>query len=54
MSVARLHHRKDVVAVRVLGLPETEVGLAWLVARDDERTQEFVGVVRGRTARSSR
>ncbi len=54
MSVARLHHRKDVVAVRVLDLPETEVGLAWLVARDDERTQEFVGVVRGRTARSSR
>ncbi len=54
MSVARLHHRKDVVAVRVLDVPETEVALAWLVARDDERTQEFVGVVRGRTARSSR
>jgi DNA-binding transcriptional LysR family regulator len=54
MSVARLHHRKDVVAVRVLGLPETEIALAWLVARDDEHTQEFVGVVRGRTARSSR
>jgi len=54
MSVARLHHRKDVVHRPVLGLPGTEVGLAWLVAHDDELTQTFVGVVRGRTARSSR
>ena len=30
------------------------VGLAWLVARDDEQTQAMVGVVRGRTGRSSR
>lgn len=54
MSVARLYRRKDVVHRPVLDLPETEVGLAWLVQRDDERTQAFVGVVRGRTARSSR
>jgi len=54
MSVARLHHRKDVLAVRLLDVPETEVALAWLVERDDENTQAFVGVVRGRTARSSR
>jgi len=54
MSVARLHHRKDVVAVRLLDVPETEVALVWLVERDDESTQSFVGVVRGRTARSSR
>jgi hypothetical protein len=40
--------------VRVTDLPETEVALAWLVDRDDEQTQEFVGVVRGRTSRSSR
>ncbi len=54
MSVARLHHRKDVVQRPVLGVPETEIALVWLAERDDERTQAFVGVVRGRTARSSR
>lgn len=54
MSVARLFHRKDVASRPVTDLPPTTVGLAWLVARDDEDTQEFVGVVRGRTARSSR
>ncbi len=54
MSVARLHQRKDVRQVRVTDLPETEVALAWLVERDDEETQELVGVVKGRTARSSR
>jgi DNA-binding transcriptional LysR family regulator len=54
MSVARLHHRKDVAFRPVRDLPPTQVGLAWLVERDDARTQEFVGVVRGRTARSSR
>jgi DNA-binding transcriptional LysR family regulator len=54
MSVARLYQRKDVRQVRVIDLPETEVALAWLVERDDDETQEFVGVVRGRTSRSSR
>ena len=54
MSVARLHHRKDVVHRPVTDLEATTVALAWLVERDDERAQRFVGVVRGRTARSSR
>jgi DNA-binding transcriptional LysR family regulator len=54
MSVARLHHRKDVVHRPVTDLAPTSVALAWLVARDDERAQRFVGVVRGRSARSSR
>lgn len=54
MSVARLHQRKDVVSRPVSDLPPTRVGLAWLQARDDEQTQAFVGVVRGRTPRSSR
>jgi len=35
-------------------LPPTRVGLAWRMERDDERTQAMVGVVRGRTGRSSR
>jgi DNA-binding transcriptional LysR family regulator len=54
MSVARLFQRKDVASRPVTDLPPTSVGLAWLVDRDDDDTQAFVGVVRGRTARSSR
>lgn len=54
MSIARLHHRKDVTFRPVTDLPPTGIGLAWLVERDDARTQEFVGVVRGRSVRSSR
>jgi DNA-binding transcriptional LysR family regulator len=53
-SVARLHGRRDVVEREVADLAPTTVGLAWLVEHDDERTQAFVGVVRGRSARSSR
>jgi len=54
MSLARLHHRKDVEFRPVTDAEESPVGLAWLVANDDEDTQRFVGIVRGRTARSSR
>jgi DNA-binding transcriptional LysR family regulator len=54
LSVARLHHRKDVVHRPVTDLAPTSVGLAWLTEHDDERTQAFVGIVRGRTANSSR
>ena len=53
-SVARLHHRKDVTDRPVTDLPTTKVGLAWLVENEDDRVQEFIGIVRGRTARSSR
>jgi DNA-binding transcriptional LysR family regulator len=54
MSLARLHHRKDVVHVPVTGVPTTKVGLAWTVGNDDDRVQTFIGVVRGRSANSSR
>ena len=54
MSVARVHHRKDVVAVPVTGLPESHVGLAWRADDADPLLETFVGIVRGRTARSSR
>jgi DNA-binding transcriptional LysR family regulator len=54
MSVARLFHRKDVVHLPVRDLEPTSVGLGWVIDRDDERTQTFVGIVRGRTANSSR
>lgn len=54
LSVARLHHRKDVVHRPVTDLDPTSVGLAWRIDHDDDRTQAFVGIVRGRTANSSR
>ena len=54
MSVARLHHRKDVVQRPVADLDPTTIGLAWLVDNDDPWVQRFIGIVRGRTERSSR
>ncbi|GAB3262996.1 LysR substrate-binding domain-containing protein [Nocardioides dilutus] len=54
MSVARLHHRKDVTYRTVVDLPPTTVGLAWRVDDEDERVQRFIGIVRGRSERSSR
>jgi len=54
MSLARLHQRKDVAFRPVLGVEESPVGLAWLRTRDDPDIQAFIGIVRGRTTRSSR
>lgn len=53
-GVARLHHRRDVVAIPVTDAPTTRIALVWRVERNDDDIQEFVAVVRGRTARSSR
>lgn len=54
MSVARLYHRKDVTHRVVNDLESTRIGLTWLIDRDDDRTQAFVGITRGRTRNSSR
>lgn len=54
MSLARLHHRKDVVHRRVTGISPSGIGLAWRVDDDDPRIEEFIGIVRGRTERSTR
>ena len=54
MSVARLHQRRDVVHREVTDLPPTTIALVWLRERDDDLTQALVGVVKGRTANSSR
>lgn len=54
MSVARLHHRKDVVARPLVDGEESQIGLAWLVTNEDSRIEDFIGVVRGRSERSSR
>ncbi|QBX57104.1 LysR family transcriptional regulator [Nocardioides seonyuensis] len=54
MSVARLFQRKDVVTRVVADLEPSTIALAWRVERDDETTQAFVGITRGRGANSSR
>ncbi|MRH91615.1 LysR family transcriptional regulator [Nocardia sp. SYP-A9097] len=53
-SIARLHSRKDLVYRTVTDVPSTEIVLAWPEDRTTELAEEFVGVVRGRSARSSR
>jgi DNA-binding transcriptional LysR family regulator len=54
MSVARLHHRKDVTYRVVTDLEPTKIGLAWRIDNEDPWVQRFIGIVRGRTERSSR
>jgi DNA-binding transcriptional LysR family regulator len=51
-SVARALSRKDVVARPVSDGPETRVALVW--ANTTPEVEEFIGIVRGRTANSSR
>ena len=53
-SVARALTRRDVVARPVLDGPETRVALAWVTDNTTEAVEEFIGIVRGRTANSSR
>jgi DNA-binding transcriptional LysR family regulator len=53
-SVARLHGRKDVKPLPITDAPETQIALAWLAAETTDDINEFVGIVRGRTERSSR
>jgi hypothetical protein len=35
-------------------LPGTSIGIAWLEGNDSRDVEEFIGIVRGRTERSSR
>ncbi|MEV0246015.1 LysR substrate-binding domain-containing protein [Nocardia sp. NPDC050712] len=53
-SIARLHARRDLVYRTVTDAPDTEIVLAWPTSKSTDHTEEFVGVVRGRSERSSR
>ncbi|WP_337338950.1 LysR family substrate-binding domain-containing protein [Microbacterium marmarense] len=54
MSIARANRRKD-TAYRVLSDgPASPVGVAWLADSDNPAINAFIGIVRGRTAQSSR
>ncbi len=53
-SIARLHSRKDLTAKPVTDAAETRIAIAWPTEHTTEDVEEFVGIVRGRTAASSR
>jgi hypothetical protein len=54
MSLARLHHRRDVAHRPLREGPVSSVALAWIADRTTPDVDAFVGIVRGRTANSSR
>lgn len=53
-SIARLHNRKDVEMRPVTDAPQTRIAMVWLTEKTTEFVEEFIGIVRGRTAHSSR
>jgi hypothetical protein len=53
-SLARFHHRKDLTFRPVDGAPEAPVALAWMESKTTDLVEELIGIVRGRTAQSSR
>ncbi|WP_229745751.1 LysR family transcriptional regulator [Rhodococcoides trifolii] len=53
-SLARLHSRRDLVFRTVTDAPPTQIALAWRHDGTTEVIEEFLGVVRGRSPRSSR
>ena len=53
-SVARVHSRRDVIARPLSDEPSTRIALVWRETDDNPLIEEFVGIVRGRTANSSR
>lgn len=53
-ALARMHDRKDVVNLPVRGVAETTVALVWPFGTMTPDIDDFIGVVRGRTANSTR
>ncbi len=53
-SVFRATGRRDVIARPVSDAEPTRIGLVWLRSAGGELVDEFIGIVRGRTANSSR
>jgi DNA-binding transcriptional LysR family regulator len=53
-SIARLYARKDLISRTVTDAPETDVALAWPTDATTSDIDELIGIVRGRTANSSR
>ncbi|MEU0105650.1 LysR family transcriptional regulator substrate-binding protein [Streptomyces sp. NPDC006129] len=54
LSLARLHHRKDLTHRPLKDAPESRVALAWPEEATTDQVEDFIGIVRGRTANSTR
>jgi DNA-binding transcriptional LysR family regulator len=54
LSLARLHHRKDLTHRTVTDAPGSGVALSWPEDAHTDLVEEFIGIVRGRTVNSTR
>lgn len=54
LSLARLHHRRDLVHRPLADGPAAQVLLAWLTEHYSDEVEDFIGVVRGRSVNSTR
>ncbi|MEV5015509.1 LysR family transcriptional regulator substrate-binding protein [Streptomyces sp. NPDC053780] len=54
LSLARLHHRKDLTYRTVTDAPLSGVALSWPQDAHTDRVEDFIGIVRGRTVNSTR
>ncbi|GIH14245.1 LysR family transcriptional regulator substrate-binding protein [Rugosimonospora africana] len=54
LSLARLYHRRDLTYRPVTDAPTSSVALAWIRERYTDLVEEMIGIVRGRTANSTR
>ncbi|MFF0645263.1 LysR family substrate-binding domain-containing protein [Streptomyces tendae] len=54
LSLARLHHRKDLTYRTVTDAPASGVALSWPEDAHTDLVEDFIGIVRGRTVNSSR
>ncbi|QRP45643.1 LysR substrate-binding domain-containing protein [Amycolatopsis sp. FDAARGOS 1241] len=54
MSLARLHHRRDLTYRPITDVPESRVALSWLEDETTDLMEQFIGIVRGRTVNSTR
>ncbi|MEU3890378.1 LysR family substrate-binding domain-containing protein [Streptomyces sp. NPDC029041] len=54
LSLARLHHRKDLTHRPLKDAPESSVALSWPEDAKTDQVEDFIGIVRGRTVNSTR
>ncbi|WP_285590622.1 LysR substrate-binding domain-containing protein [Actinomycetospora sp. NBRC 106378] len=54
LSLARLHHRRDLTHRPLTDAPTSSVVLTWPDAENSEDMEEFIGIIRGRSVNSSR
>ncbi|MGV9320237.1 LysR family substrate-binding domain-containing protein [Streptomyces sp. NPDC003660] len=53
-SLARLYHRKDLTYRTVVDAPQSQIALSWPEEATTDQVEDFIGIVRGRTANSTR